>query len=75
MSRSAKTRAVYEARIDELFKGAKANPEGVKILDRSDMLDMFGMGDKPLKLAEGKVIAGQSNHPKMTAEVWKKIPE
>ena len=75
MSRSAKTRAAYEARIDELFKGAKANPEGVKVLDRSDMLDMLGMGDKPLKLAEGKVIAGQSNHPKITAEVWKKIPE
>lgn len=73
--RSQETKAAYEARIDELFNGAKAKPEGVKVLDRSDMLDMLGLGDKPLKLAEGKVIAGQSNHPKITAEVWKKIPE
>lgn len=73
--RTQQTKAAYEARIDELFNGAKAKPEGVKVLDRSDMLDMLGLGDKPLKLAEGKVIAGQSNHPKITAEVWKKIPE
>ncbi|SNW07451.1 Uncharacterised protein [Eikenella corrodens] len=36
---------------------------------------MLGFGDKPLKLAEGKVLAGIDNHPAMTAEVWKRLPE
>ena len=75
-SRSASTQEKYEQRIDELFAGAKANvKDGVTVLDRSDMLDMLGFGDKPLKLAEGKVLAGIDNHPTMTAEVWKRLPE
>ena len=75
-SRSASTQEKYEQRIDELFAGAKANvKDGVTVLDRSDMLDMLGFGDKPLKLAEGKVLAGIDNHPAMTAEVWKRLPE
>nr|DAU53939.1 MAG TPA: crystallin beta/gamma motif-containing protein [Caudoviricetes sp.] len=76
LSRSASTQEKYEQRIDELFAGAKANvKDGVTVLDRSDMLDMLGFGDKPLKLAEGKVLAGIDNHPAMTAEVWKRLPE
>lgn len=75
-SRSTSTQEKYEQRIDELFAGAKANvKDGVTVLDRSDMLDMLGFGDKPLKLAEGKVLAGIDNHPAMTAEVWKRLPE
>lgn len=75
LSRSASTQEKYEQRIDELFAGAKANvKDGVTVLDRSDMLDMLGFGDKPLKLAEGKVLAGIDNHPAMTAEVWKRLP-
>lgn len=76
LSRSVSTQEKYEQRIDELFAGAKANvKDGVTVLDRSDMLDMLGFGDKPLKLAEGKVLAGIDNHPAMTAEVWKRLPE
>ena len=75
-SRSASTQEKYEQRIDELFAGAKANvKDGVTVLDRSDMLDMLGFGNKPLKLAESKVLAGIDNHPAMTAEVWKRLPE
>lgn len=75
-SRSASTQEKYEHRIDELFAGAKANvKDGVTVLDRSDMLDMLGFGDKPLKLAESKVLAGIDNHPQMTAEVWKRLPD
>ena len=75
-SRSASTQEKYEQRIDELFAGAKADTQnGVTVLDRSDMLDMLGFGDKPLKLAESKVLAGIDNHPAMTAEVWKRLPE
>ena len=75
-SRSASTQEKYEQRIDELFAGAKADTQnGVTVLDRSDMLDMLGFGDKPLKLAESKVLAGIDNHPQMTAEVWKRLPD
>ena len=75
-SRSASTQEKYEQRIDELFAGAKADTQnGVTVLDRSDMLDMLGFGDKPLKLAESKVLAGIDNHPAMTAEVWKRLPD
>nr|DAY18167.1 MAG TPA: ParB ddrB-like ParB superfamily domain [Caudoviricetes sp.] len=76
LSRSASTQEKYEQRIDELFAGAKADTQnGVTVLDRSDMLDMLGFGDKPLKLAESKVLAGIDNHPQMTAEVWKRLPD
>ena len=75
-SRSARTRQAYERRIDELFAGAEARKfGGVRVLDRSDVLDMLGYGDMPLNLAEGKVKAGIDNHPLITADVWKKVPE
>ena len=75
-ARSVATRTAYEARIDELFAGEPAAAgDGVTVLDRSDILDMLGFGDTPVRLVESKVIAGQTNHPKITAEYWKKIPE
>ena len=75
LSRSASTQEKYEQRIDELFAGSKPNYNGQRVLDRSDMLDMLGYGDMPLHLVESKVAQGVDNHPQMTAEVWKKIPE
>ena len=75
LSRSASTQEEYEQRIDELFAGSKPNYNGQRVLDRSDMLDMLGYGDMPLHLVESKVVQGVDNHPQMTAEVWKKIPE
>ncbi len=74
-SRVSRTAADYEARIDDLFAGSKANLIGARVLDRSDLLDMLAFGDGPVELAEGKVIAGRSAHPGMTAEVWKKVPQ
>lgn len=74
-SRKDETRAAYESRIDELFAGAPPALDGVRVLDRSDVLSLLGMGEGPVRLAEGKVIAGIDNHPRMTAKVWKQIPE
>ncbi|MFC0036515.1 MuF-C-terminal domain-containing protein [Cardiobacterium valvarum] len=74
-ARSVATRTAYEARIDELFAGEPANREGITVLDRSDILDLLGFGDTPVRLVESKVVAGQTNHPNITAEVWKKVPE
>lgn len=74
-SRSEETRKAYEARIDALFAGEKAARVGAKVLDRSDMLDMLGLGGGPVHLAESKVLDGRDNHPRMTAEAWKKIPQ
>src|SRR3990167_7734449 len=76
-SRSESTRQAYETRIDELFDGAKASgPEsGVRILDRSDILDMLGVDSGSVTIAESKVIAGRDSRPRMTASVWKMIPE
>lgn len=77
-SRTTSTKAAYEKRIDELFNGGNPNREGVKVLDRTDVLDMLGYGDKPLVLAESKVnkkVNGVANHPNITAEHWKKVPE
>jgi hypothetical protein len=76
-SRSPSTKSAYEARIDALFAGEKAaGPnQGARVLDRSDVLGLLGFGDGPVNLAEGKVIKGQENHPRMTAEQWKKVPE
>lgn len=74
-SRSSATQQAYESRVDALFAGEKpagAN-RGVRILDRSDVLALLGMGDGPVNLAEGKVAADK--HPNMTAAVWKKIPQ
>ncbi len=75
MSRSRQTQAAYEARIDALFGGEKAGRVGVKVLDRSDVLGLLGFGNLPLVLREGKVIKGKTNHPAMTAEHWKKVPQ
>jgi hypothetical protein len=76
-SRTPATKAAYEARIDALFAGEKAaGPNsGVRVLDRSDVLGLLGFGEGPVNLAEGKVIKGQTNHQRMTAEQWKKVPE
>lgn len=76
-SRAPATKAAYEARIDALFAGEKAaGPNsGVRVLDRSDVLGLLGFGEGPVNLAEGKVIKGQTNHQRMTAEQWKKVPE
>ncbi|PTT42339.1 hypothetical protein DBR23_03685, partial [Acidovorax sp. HMWF018] len=74
-SRTPETQSSYEARIDALFSGDKPRMKGARVLDRSDMLAFLGLGDGPVNLAESKVIAGQSNHPHMTAAVWKQIPE
>jgi hypothetical protein len=75
--RSVETRQSYEARIDALFAGEKAaGPnDGVRVLDSSDVLGLLGFGNGPVHLAEGKVIKSQDNHPQMTADVWKKIPQ
>ena len=41
---AASTRSAYESRIDALFAGVKPNNEaGVRVLDRSDLLDLLGM--------------------------------
>jgi hypothetical protein len=75
LSQSQSTQAIFESRIDELFNGGKANLNGVHLLDKSDVLDMLGLGNMPVQLDEAKVILNQTSHPEMTAEVWKKIPE
>jgi hypothetical protein len=62
-------------RIDALFAGEPASRIGVKAMDSSDVMTMLGYEAKPVLLAEGKVIQGMENHPEMTAEVWKKVPE
>ncbi|MCT6719425.1 PLxRFG domain-containing protein [Acidovorax sp. K2F] len=74
-SRTPETQSAYDARIDALFSGDKPRMKGARVLDRSDMLTFLGLGDGPVNLAESKVIAGQSNHPHMTAAVRKQIPE
>lgn len=47
---------------------------GARVLDRSDVLGLLGLAEKPVVLQESKVVASQSNHPLMTASVWKKLP-
>lgn len=74
-SRNGITKQKYEQRIDELFSGSKANIHGVHLLDKSDVLDLLGYGDYPVQLDEAKVILNQKNHPEMTADEWKKVPE
>jgi hypothetical protein len=68
------TKTAYENRISELFRGAKPNAKGVKVLDRADVLDMLGYGGEPLYLVESKVSDGMYNH-KLNAAHWKKIPQ
>lgn len=67
------TRDTYNARIDALFNGDKAALKGVRILDRSDVSGMMGLGEGLMNIAEGKVIEGRYNH-KLTAADWKKVP-
>ena len=73
-SRSETTKAAYEQRIDELFAGEKPRSQGVRVLDRSDMLGLLGMGDGPVHVVESKVEQGRYNHG-LTATDWKKVPE
>jgi hypothetical protein len=75
-SLSDDTKANYENRIDELFNGGKANYgiNSAVVLDRSDVLDLLGHGNKPLYLNESKVADGKFNHG-LKPEDWKKIPE
>ena len=73
-SRKVDTKQAYEKRIDELFAGGKANRQGARVLDRSDVLELLGYNNFPVVLKEGKVITGQEKHPNMTAEHWKKVP-
>ena len=73
--RTQQTKAAYEARIDELFAGEKANRQGARVLDRSDVMGLLGHPGVPLVLAETHLIDGMTNHPEMTAEQWKKVPE
>ncbi|GAB2806358.1 hypothetical protein GCM10027276_03770 [Comamonas piscis] len=73
-SRSTGTQQSYEARIDELFAGGRPALDGVRVLDRSDIFGLLGINEKPVQLAEGKVKAGMKNHPRMTADLWKKVP-
>jgi hypothetical protein len=76
--RSEATRLAFENRIDALFNGSARNRQGVRVLDRADILDLLGHGDKPLHLVESAVEkqegGGQTKHPGMTAEQWKKVP-
>ena len=76
MAINADVQARYEARIDELFAGEEPRfHSGVTVLVRADVLDMLGYGDQPVILAEVKVRKSYDNHPEMTAEIWKKIPQ
>jgi hypothetical protein len=74
---NADTQAAYEQRIDDLFAGAEPNnTAGVRVLDRSDVLDLLGYGDREVVLAEKHAVSdGRFNHPQFTAADWKKVPE
>jgi hypothetical protein len=75
-SRSPSTQAAYEARIDALFAGEKASRTGVTILDSSDVMGLLGFAKVPMVLNEPHIANdGRTNHPEMTAKVWKQIPE
>jgi hypothetical protein len=76
LSRAPSTQAAYEARIDELFAGDRANRTGVTILDSSDVMGLLDFAKVPLVLNESHVANdGQTNHPEMTAKVWKQVPQ
>lgn len=74
-SRSQETQQAYEARIDALFAGDKPSARGTRVLDKSDVLDLLGASKGGIHLVEGKVVAGQDNHPFMTAQQWKQVPQ
>lgn len=69
-SRSQSTKEGYEQRIDELFSTEKTIG-AIKVLDKSDLLDMLGYRGEPLYLNEKKVIEGRFNHG-LTKDHWKK---
>ena len=69
------TRQKYEQRIDELFSGSPADYSGVHIMEHSDVMDLLGYGDYFLQLNERKVNLNIINHPEMTQEQWKKLPD
>lgn len=73
-SRSADTQAAYEARIDALFAGEKPRAQGVRVLDRSDVLALLGLGEGPVHVVEGKVEQGRFSHG-LSAQGWKMVPE
>lgn len=73
-SRSLSTSATYESRIDALWDGAAPKLHGVRVLDRSDVLDLLGFGNQPVFLQESKVAKGKAEH-NLTAEHWKKVPQ
>lgn len=73
--RLEETKQAYERRIDALFTGAEPAAEGVRILDRSDIIGLVAGKERPLVLDERKLKLGQTNHPNITAAMWKKIPE
>ena len=76
MAINADVQARYEARIDELFAGEEPQRRGgIIVLVRSDILSLLGYRDQPLELAEYKVVKGIDNHPEMTADIWKKVPQ
>lgn len=81
-SRSIATRDAYNKRIDGLFAGNTPRFKGVRVLDRADILDLLGFGDKPLNLVESSVGKPHDGQPRgtapkhaMTAADWKKVPE
>ena len=71
---SPETRATFESRIDSLFNGGKA-VTGTRVLDRSDVMGLLGHPNVPLMLNERHLLDGLTNHPEMTAAVWKKVPQ
>ena len=73
-SRKQATQAAYDKRIDALFAGARPALQGVRVLDRSDVLGLLGMSDGPVHLVESKVEQGRFHHG-LTASDWKKVPE
>jgi len=72
--RTDATKDVFESRIDALFRGDQA-AMGTRVLDRSDVLGLLGFPDVPLMLNERHLLDGLTNHPEMTAQVWKKVPQ
>ncbi len=74
LSRSPSTIAAYESRIDALWNGAASKFHGVRVLDRSDLLDLLGFGNQPVFLQESKIVKGKVEH-NLTEEHWKKVPQ
>jgi ADP-Ribosyltransferase in polyvalent proteins/Phage MuF-C-terminal domain len=73
-SRSKSTQQAYEARIDALFAGEKANRKGAVLLDSSDIMGLLGYPSVPMVLNEAHLLGGLTVHPEMTSAQWKKVP-